>query len=71
MTSSLRLDDAVKRVLRAWSQERDPRLQRLVLRRAQLRLTADQRLQLIDRLAEISLGHLAALQDKASRYPAK
>lgn len=58
------VDDAVARVLASWSSEADSDLGRLNLKRAALRLSAEQRGQLVDRLAEISLGMLFVLLEK-------
>ena len=55
------LDDAVRRVLAAWSQERDTDIGLLNLKRAASKLNAEQKAQLVGRLAEISLGQLFAL----------
>jgi hypothetical protein len=55
------LDDAVRRVLAAWSQERDTDIGLLNLKRAASKLNAEQKAQLAGRLAEISLGQLFAL----------
>jgi hypothetical protein len=55
------LDDAVRRVLAAWSQERDTDIGHLNLKRAASKLTVEQKAQLIGRLAEISLGQLFVL----------
>ncbi len=59
---SFEVDDAVRRVLKAWSKERDSQVGLLNLKRAVSKLTEPQRLQLIERLAEISLGQLYVLQ---------
>ncbi len=59
------LDDAVRRVLAAWSRERDTEIGRLNLKRAFSKLNPDQRAQLIGRLAEISLGQLFVLAHDA------
>ncbi len=55
------LDDAVRRVLAAWSQERDTEIGVLNLKRAAAKLTKEQKEQLIGKLAEISLGQLFVL----------
>jgi hypothetical protein len=55
------LDDAVKRVLAAWGGERDTEIGLLNLKRAASKLTAEQKAQLVGRLAEISLGQLFVL----------
>ena len=56
------VDEAVRRILAAWGKERDSEIGRLNLRRAAERLNDEQRVQLIERLAEISLGMLFALE---------
>lgn len=56
------VDEAVRRILAAWGKERDSEIGRLNLRRAAERLNDEQRVQLVDRLAEISLGMLFALE---------
>lgn len=58
---SFELDDAVRRVLAAWSKERDTEIGLLNLKRAAAKLTQDQKRQLAGRLAEISLGQLFIL----------
>ena len=55
------LDDAVRRVLASWSQERDTEIGFLNLKRAVSKLNREQKAQLIGKLAEISLGQLFAL----------
>lgn len=55
------VDEVVRRVLVAWGKERDSEIGRLNLRRAADRLSEEQRLQLVERLAEISLGLLHVL----------
>ena len=61
------VDDAVRRALAAWGKERDSEIGRLNLARAAQKLTPEQRLQLHERLAEISLGILFVLKEKARR----
>ena len=56
------VDEAVRRILAAWGKERDSEIGRLNLRRAAERLNDEQRVQLVERLAEISLGMLFALE---------
>jgi hypothetical protein len=56
------VDDAVRRVLKEWSQEKASDVGRLNLARAAKRLSPEQRNVLIARLAEISLGVLAVLE---------
>lgn len=56
------VDDAVRRILKTWGQEKDADVARLELARAARRLNAEQRNVLIARLAEISLGVLAAIE---------
>ncbi len=60
-TQDFALDDAVKRILVTWSQERDSEVGRLNLQRAVQKLTPAKRQQLIERLAEVSLGLLAVI----------
>lgn len=55
------MDDAVRRTLQAWGKEKDPALGRLVLKRALLRMKPEQKAQLAQRLAEVSLGQLFIL----------
>lgn len=55
---SFDLDDAVRRVLAAWSRERDTEIGLLNMKRAVAKLTPEQKRQLAGRLAEISLGQL-------------
>jgi hypothetical protein len=55
------VDEGVRRILVAWGKERDSEIGRLNLRRATERLSPEQRVQLIERLAEISLGLLYVL----------
>ena len=64
---SFGVDDAVRRALAAWGKERDSDIGRVNLARAAERLTADQRRQLVERLAEISLGLLFGLETGRSR----
>jgi len=64
---TFQVDDAVRRALAAWGKERDSEIGRLNLARAAQKLTADQRIQLHQRLAEISLGLLFVLQEKSRR----
>ena len=59
--ASFELHDAVRRALGSWSQEADPELARMNLKRALVRLDEAQRGQLIARLAEISLAQLFVL----------
>jgi hypothetical protein len=55
------VDEAVRRILVAWGKERDSEIGRLNLRRAAEKLSPEQRAQLVERLAEISLGLLYVL----------
>jgi hypothetical protein len=59
---TLEIDEAVRRALAAWGKERDSEIGRLNLRRAAEKLTPEQKLQLVERLAEISLGLLYVLE---------
>lgn len=61
------VDDSVRRILVAWGKERDSEIGRLNLRRAFEKLSDAQRAQLIDRLAEISLGLLYVLDREARK----
>lgn len=61
------VDEAVARILSAWGKERDSDIGRLNLARAAARLRPDQREQLVDRLAEISLGLLFSLKHSIDR----
>lgn len=56
------VDEAVRRILAAWGKERDSEIGRMNLRRAAERLNDEQRVQLVERLAEISLGMLFILE---------
>lgn len=56
------VDEAVRRILAAWGKERDSEIGRMNLRRAAERLSDEQRVQLVERLAEISLGMLFILE---------
>lgn len=55
------VDDQVRKILAAWGKERDSEIGRLNLRRAADRLAPEQKQQLVERLAEISLGLLFVL----------
>lgn len=55
------IDDAVRRALAAWGQERDPDIGRLNLKRAFAKLTVEKKAQLIERVAEISLAQLLVI----------
>lgn len=56
------IDEPVRRILAAWGKERDSDIGRMNLRRAAEKLDPQQRLQLIERLAEVSLGLLYVLE---------
>jgi hypothetical protein len=56
------IDENVRKILAAWGKERDSEIGRMNLRRAAERLNDEQRAQLIERIAEISLGMLFALE---------
>jgi predicted N-formylglutamate amidohydrolase len=56
------VDDAVRKVLKRWSKEQGSRSALVNLEQGVLRLTLKQRRQLADRLAEISLGMLFAIE---------
>ena len=58
------VDDAVRRALGAWARERDSDIGRLNLARAAERMSDEQRRQLVERLAEISLGLLFGLEGR-------
>jgi hypothetical protein len=58
----MELDDSVRRILVAWGKERDSDIGRLNLRRSAERLSPELRMQLVQRLAEISLGLLYVLE---------
>lgn len=55
------VDEPVRRILAAWGKERDSEIGRLNLRRAADKLEPAQKQQLVERLAEISLGLLYVL----------
>jgi hypothetical protein len=59
------VDEAVGRALAAWGKARDSDLGRLQLARAVQRMRPEQRAQLADRLAEISLALLFVLERTA------
>ncbi len=59
---SFEVDETVRRILVAWGKERDSEIGRMSLRRAAEKLNAEQRKQLIDRLAEIGLGILCVIE---------
>ncbi len=63
------VDDAVRRALAAWARERDSDIGRLNLTRAAERMSDEQRRQLVERLAEISLGLLFGLEGAVSHRP--
>ena len=66
-SSRLQVDEAVKRVLVAYGQS-EPADRPAVIRRLVVRLTDVQRMQLIARLAEVSVGQLwVLLQEKPQR----
>jgi hypothetical protein len=65
--ATFQVDDAVRRALAAWGKERDSEIGRLNLARAASKLTAEQRVQLYARLAEISLGLLFTLMERSRR----
>lgn len=65
--ATFQVDDAVRRALAAWGKERDSEIGRLNLARAASKLTAEQRVQLYARLAEISLGLLFTLMERQRR----
>lgn len=65
--ATFQVDDAVRRALAAWGKERDSEIGRLNLARAAAKLTVEQRVQLYARLAEISLGLLFTLKERARR----
>jgi hypothetical protein len=65
--ATFQVDDAVRRALAAWGKERDSEIGRLNLARAASKLTAEQRVQLYARLAEISLGLLFTLMERPRR----
>lgn len=56
------VDENVRKILAAWGKERDSEIGRMNLRRAAERLNDDQRRQLVERIAEISLGMMFALE---------
>jgi hypothetical protein len=58
------VDDAVRRTLAAWGRERDSEIGRLNLSRALARMTPEQRAQIVERLAEVSLGLLFTLLER-------
>jgi hypothetical protein len=58
------VDEAVRRILVAWGKERDSEIGRMNLRRAADKLNDEQRRQLVERLAEISLGILCVVDDE-------
>ena len=68
---SFGVEEPVRRALAAWGRERDSEIGRLNLARAAAKMTEDQRMQLIERLAEVSLGLLfTLLEGGASATPA-
>ena len=56
------VDEQVRKILAAWGQERDSDIGRLNLARAASKLRPEQRVQLVERLAEISLGVLFTIE---------
>lgn len=67
---SFGVEEPVRRALAAWGRERDSEIGRLNLARAAARMTEDQRLQLVERLAEVSLGLLFTLLEGGATAPA-
>ena len=59
------IDESLGKILGKWSQERDSDIGRLNLSRAAARLRPDQKVQLIERLAEVSLAMLFVLHEAA------
>lgn len=55
------VEEPVRRALAAWGRERDSEIGRLNLSRAAGKMTEEQRAQLFERLAEVSLGLLFTL----------
>jgi hypothetical protein len=66
------VDETVRKILADWGRERDSDIGRLNLGRAAARLSQEQRTQLLERVAEISLGVLFAIDaaEKAGVDPA-
>jgi hypothetical protein len=60
------VDESVRRLLAAWSRQRDTELGLLELRRGAERLSPEQKRKLVERLAEISLGLFAVLEKAGS-----
>jgi len=58
------IDESLGKILAQWSQERDSDIGRLNLSRASARLRPEQKAQLIERLAEISLALLFVLEEE-------
>jgi hypothetical protein len=65
------VDEPVRRLLAEYAQARDSDLGRLNLARGVVRLSLEQKAQLVERLAEISLGLLFALDARTHRTPEK
>lgn len=65
---SFEVDDAVRKVLARWSKERGTKAGLRNLEQGIRRLDPEQRRQLVDRLAEISLGLLFVI-DRAAPDP--
>jgi hypothetical protein len=66
--STFEVDEPVRRLLAAWSRQRDTELGLLELRRGAERLSPEHKRKLLERLAEISLGLFAVLE-KGGRPP--
>jgi hypothetical protein len=60
------IDESLGKILGQWSKERDSDIGRLNLSRAAARLRPEQKAQLIERLAEISLALLFVLDEEAT-----
>ena len=60
------IDESLGKILSQWSKERDSDIGRLNLSRAAARLKPEQKAQLIERLAEISLALLFVLEEENS-----
>ena len=60
------IDDSLGKILGRWSKERDSDIGRLNLSRSAAKLKPEQKRQLTERLAEISLALLFVLQEQSS-----
>jgi len=60
------IDDGLGKILGQWSKERDSDIGRLNLSRSAAKLKPEQKRQLIERLAEISLALLFVLQEESA-----